>query len=158
MKASLTVIVSILFLSSLAHGSGEKTKSNGFDHAEYLQGTSSGQRKAAPGVKRSLHFNSDQRAVEFLDAKGASVVRINYDSIKSILYEQTSTPRYAEAVLISPLFLFSNSKKHFLTMQYTDDSGAAQYAIFHLDKSNAREAIAAAEAQTGKKVDQVQEK
>ena len=158
MKRSLTVIVSILFLSSLAYGNGEKTKSNGFDHAEYLQGTSSGQRKAAPAVKGSLHFNPDQRAVEFLDAKGASVLRINYDSIKSILYEQTSKPRYAEAILISPLFILSSSKKHFLTMQYTDDSGAAQYAIFHLDKGNARDAIAAAEAQTGRKVEHVEEK
>lgn len=158
MKRRLTAIASILFLSSLAYGNGEKTKSNGFDHAEYLQGTSSGQRKAAPAVKGSLHFNPDQKNVEFLDAKGASVLRINYDSIKSILYEQTSKPRYAEAVLISPLFLLSSSKKHFLTVQYTDDGGAAEYAIFHLDKNSAREAIAAAEAQTGRKVDQVEEK
>jgi len=158
MKRTLTAIASILFLSSLVYGNGEKTKSNGFGHAEYLQGTSSGQRKAVPAVKGSLHFNADQKTVEFLDAKGASVLHINYDSIKSILYEQTSKPRYAEAVLISPLFLFSNSKKHFLTVQYTDDGGAAEYAIFHLDKSNVQEAIAAAEAQTGKKVEQVEEK
>lgn len=62
--------------------------------------------------------------MDFLDEKGASTFSIKYDTIKNILYEKTSTPRYAEAVLISPLFLFSHSKKHFLTIQYTDTSGA----------------------------------
>jgi hypothetical protein len=96
--------------------------------------------------------------VDFLDQKGSTAFSIKYDRIKNILYEKTSTPRYAEAVLISPLFVFSHSKKHFLTIQYTDDAGAGQFVIIHLDKKNAREAVAMAEAQTGKKVEQVEEK
>ena len=156
MNRILTVAASILVLSSLAYC--KEDKSNTFDRAEYLQGTSSGQRKAAPPVKGTLRFAPDQRAIEFLDSKGASTIRINYDSIKAILYEQTSKPRYAEAVLISPLFIFSSSKKHYLTVQYTDEAGAGQYAIFHLDKGNVRDAVATAEAQTGKKVELVAEK
>ena len=63
-----------------------------------------------------------------------------------------------EAVIISPLFLLSNAKKHYLTIQYADEAGAGKYAIVHLDKKNAREAVACAEAQTGKQVEQIDEK
>ncbi len=158
MKRVLTVVVSILFLSSLAYGKENQNKANKFDHAEYLQATSSGQKKAAPAVKGTLSFNSSQRTIEFLNAKGDPTLRIKYDSVKSILYEQTSTPRYAEAVLISPLFIFAHSKKHFLTVQYTDDAGAGVFVIFHLDKGNAREAVAMTEAETGKSVERTEEK
>jgi len=58
----------------------------------------------------------------------------------------------AEAVLISPQFLLSNPKKHYLTFQYTDDSGQGKYAIIHLDKKNACEAVACAEAHRGGQV------
>lgn len=83
---------------------------------------------------------------------------IRYDAIKIMTYEKSSKPRMAEAVLIPPLFLLSNSKKHYLTFQYTDETGQSNYAIVHLDKKNAREAAACAEAQTGKEVEQVDEK
>ena len=135
------------------HGSTSK-----FDHSEYMQATASGQKKAAPPVKGSLCYDADAKTVSFTDEKGGTSFSIKYVSIKSLLYEKTSTPRYAEAILISPLFLLSHSKKHFLTIQYTDDAGAGQFVIVHMDKKYAREVVAAAEAQTGKKVEQVEEK
>lgn len=158
MKRILTVCTSILLLCSIARGKDKQNDANKFDHAEYMQATASGQKKAAPAVKRTLSFDTEKKSVNFLDQKGAPAFSIQYDSIKSILYEKTSTPRYAEAVIISPLFLFSRSKKHFLTIQYTDAAGSGQFVIVHLDKKNAREAVAVAEAQTGKKVEQVEEK
>ncbi len=157
MKRILSTISTILVFTSLAYAKGDKPGSNSFDRAEYLQGTT-GQPKAAPPVKGTLRFNPDEKAVEFLDAKGVSALRIPYDSIKSLLYEQAAKPRYAEAILISPLFILAKSTKHFLTVQYTNDGGASVYAIFHLDKSNVRDAVATAEAQTGKKVERVGEK
>lgn len=129
-----------------------------FDHAEYMEATAAGQKKASPAVKGALSFNTEKRSVEFLNQKGAPAFSISYDSIKSILYEQTAKPRYAEAVLISPLFLFSNSKKHYLTIQYVDETGSARFVIVHLDKNNAREAVAAAESETGQKVEHVEQK
>jgi hypothetical protein len=158
MKRILTVVAAVLILGSLAYGKDVGGKAGKFDHAEYRQATSSGQKKAAPAVQGTIFFNSDKKTVEFLDRKGAPVLSIDCGAIKSMLYEKTSTPRYAEAVLISPLFIFSQSKKHFLTIQYTDTVGAGQFVILHLDKKNAREAIATAEAQTGEKVEQVEEK
>lgn len=131
---------------------------NKFDHAEYMKATSAGQKKAEPAVKGTLLFDGEQKTVDFLDSKRTSAFSIKYDSIKTMLYEEANKPRYAEAVLISPMFLLSHSKKHYLTIQYTDASGAGQFVIVHLDKKNAREAVATAEAATGKKVERVEEK
>ena len=158
MKKILTVLSALLLACLIGQGKEKQNNSGKFDHAEYMQATASGQKKAAPAVKGNLSFDAEKKSIDFLDQKGAAVFSIKYDSIKTILYEQTSKPRYAEAVLISPLFLFSHSKKHFLTIQYTDATGTGQFVIVHLDKKNAREAVAAAEAQTGKKVEQVEEK
>ncbi len=158
MKKALAILCAVLFACSLSFGAKTEKKANTFDHAEYMQATAAGQKKAAPAVKGTLSFDPEKKSVDFLDQKGDPAFSIKYDSIKSILYEKTSTPRYAEAVLISPLFLFSHSKKHFLTIQYTDANGTGQFVIVHLDKKNAREAVAVAEAQTGKKVEQVEEK
>ncbi len=129
-----------------------------FDHAEYLKPKTEGQKKDDHPVKGSISFDRDKKMVEFADEKGVSVVSIPDDKIKSILYEKTSKPRYAEAILISPFFLFTHSKKHFLTIQYTDTDGQGKFAMIHLDKGNARDVVAAAEAETGKKVERAEEK
>lgn len=42
-------------------------------------------------------------------------------------------------------------------IQYTDATGTGQYAIVHLDKKRAA-SVATAEAETGKKVEPVEEK
>lgn len=158
MKKTLAICCASLFACSLTFGGKAEKKSNTFNHAEYMQATSAGQKKAAPSVKGALSFDTEKKCVDFVDEKGAQAFSIKYDSIKNILYEQTSKPRYAEAILISPLFIFAHSKKHFLTIQYSDAAGTGQFVIVHLDKKNAREAVALAESQTGKKVEQVEEK
>jgi hypothetical protein len=129
-----------------------------FDHAEYMKPKTEGQKKDDHPVKGSVSFDKEKKTVEFLDEKGVSVISIPDDKIKSILYEKTSKPRYAEALLISPFFLFTHSKKHFLTIQYTDADGQGKFAMIHMDKGNARDIVAAAEAETGKTVDRSEEK
>ena len=129
-----------------------------FDHAEFLKAKTEGQKKDDHPVKGSISFDREKKTVEFADEKGAPVVSIPDDKIKSMLYEKTSKPRYAEAILISPFFLFTHSKKHFLTIQYTDTDGQGKFAMIHLDKGNARDVVAAAEAETGKKVERAEEK
>jgi hypothetical protein len=158
MKRCPTIVASILFLSLIASGNSDKPRSNVFDRAECLQGASSGQCKSATAVKGTPHFDSEHRAIEFRDAKGAPALRVDFGWIESILYEQTSTPGYAEAILISPLFILSSSKKHFLTVQFKDEGVASQYAIFRLGKRNRREAIAAGQTETGKAAERVEQK
>jgi hypothetical protein len=131
---------------------------NKFDHAEYMKATATGQKKAEPAIKGSLSFEKEKKCVDFLDEKGNPAFSIRYDAVKTLLYEQAAKPRYTEAVLISPMFLLAHSKKHFLTIQYTDAQGSGQYVIVHLDKKNAQQAVAIAEAETGKKVERVEEK
>ncbi len=129
-----------------------------FNHAEFFKATSAGQKKSGSSVKGTLSFDAAKKSVEFLTESNATAFSIKYDVIKDLLYEQTSTPRYAEAVLISPFFLLAHSKKHYLTIQYTDEAGAGQFVIVRLDKKNARAAVAAAESETGKKLERVEEK
>jgi hypothetical protein len=129
-----------------------------FDHAELLAGTSTGQKKSGGSSKGALVFNSEKKTIDFHAEKGSDVISIPYSQVKSLLYEQASKPRYTEAVLISPMFLLAHSKKHYLTIQYTDANGTGQYAIVHLDKKNAQDAVAAAQAETGRSVERVEEK
>lgn len=157
---SVIALTVLLFALPSAFGDDPATKQDNlrFGKAEYLQATSSGQKNAGRPVNGTLVFDSEKRNVTFLQESGSPALSIRYDAIKNMTYEKASKPRYAEAVLISPLFLLSNSKKHYLTFQYTDETGEGKYAIVHLDKKNAREAVACAEAQTSKKVEQIDEK
>jgi len=162
MKKILTALAVILFVTPLTYGQKPADTTKGdthrFDKAEYLQATTTGQKKASNPVKGTLFFDTEKKTVDFLQESGSPAMSIKFDSIKSMTYEKASKPRMAEAVLISPLFLLSNSKKHYLTFQFINDAGDGQFAIIHLDKKNARQAVACAEAQTGKKVEQVEEK
>lgn len=163
MRSTTAILVMILLFVTVASAQNSPDAkgmdNHKFNKAEYLPATSGGQIKAGNPVKGTLFFNNDQKAVNFLQESGSSVLDIKYDAIKGMTYEKASKPRYAEAVLVSPLFLLSHAKKHYLTFQYTDPvSNEGKYAIVHLDKKNAREAVACAEAQTGKKVEQVEEK
>lgn len=159
MKMFYQFAVAVLLASCLA-ASQEPSKINNFDSAEYLKLAAGGDKdkKEATRIGGTLSFNNDKKAVEFLGKKDLPEFSIKYDTIKSLLYERTSTPRYVAAVLVSPFFLFSHSKKHYLTIQYTDDGGAGKFVSIHLDKKNAREAVATAEAATGKKVEREEEK
>jgi hypothetical protein len=161
-RFSLLIALGVICVTAAAiraNAASAQPRPRKFEHAELFAGTSSGQKKAGRSTKGSLVFNSESKSVEFQREKGGEpVVSIPYAQIKSLLYEQTSKPRYTEAVLISPMFLLAHSKKHYLTIQYSDSSGTGQYAIVHLDKKNAQEAIAAVTAETGKEVERAEEK
>jgi hypothetical protein len=129
-----------------------------FDHAELFGGTSTGQKKVGGSTKGALVFDAEKKMIEFEANKSGEVVSIPYAQVRSLLYEQASKPRYTEAVLIYPMFLLAHSKKHYLTIQYTDAHGAGQFAIVLLDKKNAQQAVAAAQAETGKNVERAEEK
>jgi hypothetical protein len=113
--------------------------------------------KKTKQIDGTFVLDPSAKAVRFV-TKGKTEVEIPYGSITSLLYERAATPRYSAAVLVSPLFLFSKSKKHFLTIQYKDAEGQGQFALIRFDKKNWQAAVAAAEAQTGIKVERVEEK
>lgn len=152
---TLAMVVCLLFFTQIALGAVTK-----FDKAEYMPPKTAGSQNAKAGspVKGELCFDKETKTLSFTDGKGNTIVNIPFDKIKSMLYERTSRPRYAEAILLSPLFLFSKTKKHFLTVQYTNSAGDGQFVMIHLDKSNARDIVAEAEAESGVKVEWAQEK
>ena len=153
-RKALCAAVCLAFVPA-AIGSVAEVK---FDKVEYMPPKVEGQKKSAEPVKGHVIFIKDKKAVEFQDTKGQIIVTIPYDKIKSLLYEKTSRPRYAEAILISPFFLFSKTKRHFLSIQYTDANGAGAFCMLHMDKSNDSDIANTAEAETGKSIERTEEK
>jgi len=79
--------------------------------------------------------------------------RVPYDTIDLLEYGQKVDRRYLAAVIISPLFLLSRSRAHFLTVGYTDENGRHQALIFRVNKDDIRGALVSLEARTGRRVE-----
>ncbi|MDP8979632.1 MAG: hypothetical protein M3O35_03460 [Acidobacteriota bacterium] len=84
-------------------------------------------------------------------SKGASW-RISYEQINLIEYGQKVDRRYLAAIVISPLFLLSKKRQHFLTLGYTDEDGRQQAMVFKVNKDDIRFLLVSLEARTGRKV------
>jgi len=144
-----------LVFGPAAIGSAAEIK---FDKVDYMPPRIEGQKKSAEPVKGHVIFDKENRVLEFQDTKGQLIVAVPYDKIKTLLYEKTSRPRYAEAILVSPFFLFSKTKRHFLSIQYTDANGIGAFCMLHMDKSNATDIVNTAEAETGRHIERTEEK
>jgi len=153
-RTALSAVVSLIFLAVVGVSAADVK----FDKVEYLPPKVQGQKKGADPVKGRMIFDKDKKSLAFQDTKGQMIVTIPYDQIRTMLYEKTSRPRYAEAILISPFFLLSKTKKHILTIQYTDPTGAGAFCMIHMDKSNASDIANTAQAETGKPLERTEEK
>ena len=148
------IVPILVFTAALTSGTvsfGQKH----FDDAQYLKAASVGEKKGQT-VKGILRFDGTNKEVQFV-AKGGTAFTAKYDTIKHLLYERTARPRYVSGILLAWPLLFTKGKKHFLTIQYVDGVGTGQFAVVRLDKSNFREALATAEAETGTKVERAEE-
>ena len=115
--------------------------------ASYIGGTSA-QVQAGTGGSIDL---TDDRYLAFYAKKAQ--VRVAYDRVNLLEYGQQVSRRLLLAVAISPAFMLSKSRKHFLTIGYTDDDGRQQALVFEVDKNSIRVALASLEARTGRKVE-----
>ena len=158
MKYKVRAICGLLAVLLCLALTGKICAATPFGKVEYLPPKVEGHKHGSDPIKGQVIFDKEKKALEFQNEKGQQIVEIPYDKIKSILYEKTSRPRYAEAILISPFFLFSKTKKHFLTFQYTDEKGEGKFMMLHLDKSNATDIVNTAEADTGQKVTREEER
>lgn len=79
-------------------------------------------------------------------------LKINYDHVSVLEYGQQVNRRYIMAVAISPFFLLSKKRKHFLTLGYADAQGRQQAMVLRVDKDDVRAVLAGLEAKTGRKV------
>ena len=113
---------------------------------EYVGGTLP---TVASGTGGSMEL-SDSRYFAFYTR--GTPVRVPYDRINLLEYGQKVDRRLLMAVVISPMFLLAKSRKHFLTVGYTDDDGRQQAMVFRVDKNGIRSALVSLEARTGQKV------
>jgi hypothetical protein len=115
--------------------------------AEYVGGTAA---KLESGASGSLEVG-DGHYLAFYTKKAQ--VRVAYDRINLLEYGQKVDRRLLMAVAISPMFLLSKKRKHFLTIGYTDDEGNHQALVFQVDKNDIRSMLVSLEARTGVKIE-----
>ena len=136
MKLAVLALLACSFLS--ASGSGSPV--------EYVGGTIS---QIPDGCSGTVTVVDEQYFVFY--SKKASW-RVPYDKINLLEYGQKVDRRILAAVLISPLFLLSKKRQHFLTVGYEDEEGRQQAMIFRVDHNDIRSMLVSLEARTGRKV------
>lgn len=113
------------------------------NQAEYVGGTAE---KIPSGASGSLDI-SDRNYFAFYSKKAQ--IRIPYAQINVLEYGQKVDRRLLMAVVISPMFLLSKKRKHFLTIGYVDEDGSHQALVFRVDKNSIRPTLVSLEARTG---------
>jgi hypothetical protein len=100
-------------------------------------------------VDTFLRFDGDSFDVVAKKSK-QTIKSYAYPDIKSIEYSYAKSPRWKTALFVSPFFLFTSGKKHWLLTQGPDD-----FAMLRLDKNNYKMILATLESKTGKQVETV---
>jgi len=107
-----------------------------------------------PSVSKKTDGKIGITSGEFFQFRAKCVdLKIGYDKINLLEYGQKADRRYAMAFLVSPVFLLSKSRQHFLTVGYTDENGKQQAMIFRVGKGDVRPVLVSLEARTGLKVE-----
>jgi hypothetical protein len=114
------------------------------DEVQYVGGTMSGLDGA-----EGLFDTSDTKVIKFSSKKGA--FEIPYQGITSVEYGQKAGRRIGVAIVISPMFLLSKKRKHFLTVGFKDANDKPQAVVLELPKGTPRKIIAILEARSGVK-------
>jgi hypothetical protein len=113
---------------------------------EYIGGTLDSLSHKADG-----HIRTTNPDFLLFDA-GKLRMNVPYDKINMLEYGQKVDRRYMMAFLVSPMFLFSKSRQHFLTVGYTDSDGRQQAMVFRVGKGDIRSTLVSLEARTGLKI------
>lgn len=120
---------------------------NSGDRVQYVGGTISVLPRKTGGT-----VNTKEEDVFLFETKGVTV-QVPYEKINVLEYGQRVSRRYAEAVFLSPIFLLSKTRKHYLTIGFTDDRGKQQAMVFQVGKGEVRSMLVSLEAKTGRKVE-----
>ncbi len=115
---------------------------------KYVGGTVAGMPENAEG-----QFDLSREDGAVFTAKNGQTVFIPYKNVESLEYGQKAGRRVGVALAVSPLFLFSKKRKHFLSIGFVDDQGRKQGAVFQLAKGIVRDALTTFETRSGKKIE-----
>jgi hypothetical protein len=105
---------------------------------------------AFPAGTRGTIQTTDRSALVLVAA--TTTARIPFQKINLIEYGQDVGRRVVLAVLISPIFLLSKARAHYITLGYTDDTGRQQVVVLRVDKHSVKTTLAMLEARTGRAV------
>ncbi|HUS06708.1 MAG TPA: hypothetical protein VMZ52_10445 [Bryobacteraceae bacterium] len=114
--------------------------------AEYVGGTVAALEAKADGRIRT----TDDKYFSFR-VKSQDVL-VPYGKINLIEYGMKADRRYVMAVLVSPMFILTKQRQHFLTIGYQDEQGGQQAMVFRIPKDKIRSLLVSLEARTGRKV------
>jgi hypothetical protein len=102
--------------------------------------------------KSSGRLDLSDADILLLKCAGADL-RVPYQRINTLEYGQNVSRRYAAAVLISPVLLLSKSRRHFVTLGYTDTDGKQQALVVRIEKGDIRSVLSGLEARTGRRIE-----
>lgn len=139
MRILVMLMAAVLFLPAMGNAAD-----NG-GSATYVGGT-----LELPEKSEGKLLVDDSAVARFTCKRGQ--VEIPYASIESIEYGQKAGRRVGAAVVVSPLFLLSKKRKHFVTVSYKDASGASQGAVFEVSKGAVHAVAKALESRSGKPI------
>lgn len=92
-----------------------------------------------PGLPDSAKGNIGTTDEQFFVFSSNSVeVAIPWEKINLIEYGQRAGRRIGLAIAVSPLFLMSKTRKHFLTLSFRDERDRQQALVFQLEKNHVR--------------------
>jgi hypothetical protein len=81
-----------------------------------------------------------------------STIRVPYERINELEYGQRADRRVLEGVLLSPLFVLTKKRDHYVTVGFELEDGQQQALLFRVDKDDVRPLLVSLEARTGRKV------
>ncbi|MBA3972795.1 MAG: hypothetical protein C0504_01100 [Candidatus Solibacter sp.] len=117
----------------------------GFE-AEYLGGTLP---TLAPNTAGTV-LTTDP--ISFIFKTKDATVRIPFDRIHQIEYGQKVDRRVLEAFLLSPLFVLSKKRAHFVSIGFEGEDGRLEALVLRVDKKAVRTVLVSLEARSGRKV------
>jgi len=150
MKRATSLLLVLIFLVPLSLLAGVGSHSS-----VYIGGTVTAIPKGSDGK-----LLAEDPAVLSFEAKKVDW-KVPYNKITNLSYGQHAGRRVGTTVALGVTtlgigalpVLFSKKRRHYLTIEYTDQGGAAQAAIFELGKDAIRTTLKTIEVRSGKKVE-----
>lgn len=141
-KITATTLVCV-FATSLA------LSAVGGNKAAYIGGTVTSIPEKSEGT---LDTKNETALIFAAQKKGVTPLSIPYAAITELEYGQKAGRRVGMAIMISPIALFSKKRKHYLTVNYKDDAGKDQAAVFEVGKDIIRTTLTIVETRSGKEI------
>jgi hypothetical protein len=142
MKLSIySMLAAFLLLESVA------SAGIGSHSTMYVGGTVSTIKERTEGKSST----ADEKGFIFAYKRGKLVVP--YERMNSVEYGQKAGRRLGLAIAVTPVALLSKKRKHFLTINYLDDSDKQQAIVLELGKDIVRTTLASLEARSGRKIE-----